>query len=189
MKNKEQRMRYTDEELGLMKAVFAEDREKLYIIRKVMFQFPLTDEEKSALQSFVTEPVFALMKKTFVPYLEPDAPLFQMSNLVLGLGADTKSLSPDGAWPFIKAKELEVSYIEQQLKALHGESEQKIILSELTSLDYPKAQREQVYINILAWNFLLSFIDSNIQQIMFLAGLKHETVEQTMVRLRSDSAK
>lgn len=189
MKNDKQKMRYTDEELGLLKAVFAEDNDKLYIIRKVMFQFPLTEAEKSALQAFMTEPVFAILRKTFLPYPDPDAPLFQIAHLNLALGADTKTLSPDGAWPFFKAKELEIAYLEQQVKALNGESEQKIVLSDLTDLNHPKTQREQVWVNVTAWNWILSFVDSNIQQIKFLAGLKHETVEQTLVRLRTDSSK
>lgn len=190
MRDPNQKLRYTTQELGLIKGLFAENDELLYIIRKSFLQFELTEQEKEALKNAMNEQVMALMVKSLNPWLDPDSPLFQMTDLVLGLGADIKTLSPDGAWPFIKAKEIEINYISQQLKILGGSEEKPtILLSELGSLLGMKARREDIYKNILARNFLLSFIDSNINQLKLLAGLKSETIEETLERLKKDSNK
>lgn len=189
MKDKDQKIRYTNPELALLKSLFADDVEKLYIIRKVLFQFELTDDERKKLDTFMNEEVYALVVKTFLPYLDPEAPLFQMSHLNLALGADIKQLSPDGALPYIRAKKLEIDYVDQQLKALRGGKAKKIDLADLSDLSGADKDPEQAYVNVIAWNWILSFIDSNIQQLKFLAGFKHETVEQTLTRLRQDSAK
>ena len=48
---------------------------------------------------------------------------------------------------------------------------------------------ENVFVNITARNYLLSYIDSNCKQLEFLAGTKEETVDQTVARLQKNSAK
>ena len=190
MRDKNQNMRFNDSELSFIKAVFADDAEITYIIRKSMLQLELTDQEKEVLKISWNPEISKLCHKMFLPDLEGDAPLFQLTNLVLALGSDTKGLSPDGAWPFIKAKELEINYLQQQLDVLDGKNpEIKIVLKDMINLDYPKKEREQVWVNVTAWNWLLSFIDSNLAQAKVLAGRKEETVEQTRQRLERDSAK
>lgn len=190
MKNPKQKMRFTDSELSLIKGLFADNDELLYVIRKVMCQFPLTDTERELLKGSMNENTLFILKKFFLPELDPDAPLFQMTALPVALGADIKTLSPDGAWPYIKAKELEMQYLEQQLNQLKDDnSTVKIKLNDLIDLGGTKARREETYIAITAWNYLLSFIDSNIQQIKFLAGMKEETIEETKARLERDSTK
>jgi hypothetical protein len=59
----------------------------------------------------------------------------------------------------------------------------------MASLKVNKTNKEKIWANIMARNFLLSFTDTHIQQIMFLAGLKEETVEETKARLMKDSNK
>lgn len=183
-------MRFTDTELGLIKSLFADNDELLYAIRKVMFQFETTDQEKETIKRAINDSTLALLYKVFLPGLDPDAPIHQMADIVLGLGVEIKSLSPDGAWPFIKAKEVSMDYLGQQLKALNGNvATNHISLTELSDISGPKTQREQKYINVIARNFILSFIDSMFQQIQTLAGKKEESVEQTLARLAQNSAK
>lgn len=188
MRDPKQKMRFTDAELSLVKGLFAGNDDLLSIIRKVMLQFELSEQEEVTLRGAINEKTFPLIKKFFLPDLDPDAPLFQLADMVIGL--DIKELSPDGAWPYIKAKELEMDYIDQQLKVLKGEEvDVKIKLKDLADLRVNKPSREAKYIEVTARNFLLSFVDSNIQQIKFLAGLKEETVEETKARLEKNSNK
>lgn len=193
-RDKDQKMRFNRAELGQIKALFAENDELLYAIRKVLLQAPLTEQEEVWVRSAVTKTTFPLIKKFFLPELDANAPLFQITDMYLGLGAEIKSLSPEGAWPFVRAKEIEIAYIAQQLEALEDVSKEhapKIVLADLTKVPKTarKADEVDVWVNINARNYILSFVDSNVQQIQFLAGLKDETVEQTMERLRKDSTK
>ncbi len=179
-------MRFTDAELSLMKSVFAENTELLYILRKVMLQFPLTEMEDVKLRTAMTEPVYKLVCKTFLPSLDPEAPLFQLTDMYIGLQADIRG-GPEVAWPSIVAKELEIEYITQQLKAVKDTScPQPVKLSKMTEL---KGKKDKVWSSITARNYIISFIDSNIQQVKFLAGLKSETVEETKIRLEQASTK
>lgn len=185
-----QKMRYTDTELALFKALFAGDDRLLFIIRKVMFQFDLTDDEKNVLKAAMNETTSALLYKTFMPVLDPTAPLFQVVDLVIGLRDDMKQ-GVDASWPHIKAKEMEIKYLMQQLRALtaNANEEPEIVFKDLAELNGAKTMREAIYIRITARNYLVSFIDSVTNQMKFLAGLKEETVEETKNRLAKDSAK
>lgn len=189
MKNPEQRMRFTDVELGVIKGLFADNVELLYIIRKSLLQATLTPEESDTLRQVINESTYALFVKIFMPYVDVEAPLFQLTDSCLVLGAEIKDLSPEGAWPYIRAKDLEIDYIAQQLRILNGGSEKpKIVLSELINLKVPKSKAEDALVGVLARNFILSYVDSNIKQIQFLAGQKEETVEETKAKLLKDSA-
>lgn len=186
----DQKMRFSDVELALIKGLFAGNEDLLFAIRKVMLQFELTESEQEMLRATINEVNYALLHKIFLPTLDGDAPFFQMTDMILGITQDIKALDPEMAWPHIKAKELEIAYIDQQLKVLQNpKASQKIKLADLANLEATKTQREQVYINITARNYLLSFVDSNIAQVKFLAGLKDESVEDTKARLEKNSSK
>lgn len=188
MRDPEQKMRFNNAELATLKALFAGNEEPLYSIRKVMLQGELTEAEEVALRKLITPAVWGLLKKFFLPDIEVDAPLFQMSDLFIGLDSDLKN-GPDLAHPFILAKELEIAYLKQQMDVLGGEDKKpKIVFKDLTNTE-KESTAEDKWVKLTARNYLLSFIDSNIQQIIFLAGTKEETVEETKERLKKNSNK
>lgn len=185
-----QKMRFNDAELSLMKALFAGNDELLFTIRKVLLQFKLTEQEEVNLRKLINDTTFSLLKKVFLPELDPDSPLFQMADMVLGLSGDIKDKAVEFATPFIKAKQTEIDYISQQMKVLKSsDAPQTLKLADMGNLKLTKTNQEIVYTNVIARNYLLSYVDTNIQQIKYLAGLKEETVEETKARLQKDSSK
>ena len=188
MRDSKQKMRFSDSDLGLMKSLFAEDDSLFYAIRKVMYQFPLDETERELIEKSYNPEVAYILKKTFNPDLDPDSPVHQLTHLGLSLGADIKGLSPEGAWPLLRAKKIEIDYINQQLEIVGKlDKKPKIVLDDLISFEGSTAKAEEEFINVTAWNWLLSFIDSNLQQLKFFAGQKTETVEETKIRLGRDS--
>lgn len=190
MRDPNQRMRFNHQELSLLKSLFSEDDSLLYSIRKVMLQFPLTDAEQASLKSSMTDTVYILMARFFNPWLESDSPIHQMTSLLFNLGADIKGLSHEGAYPMIKAKEMELKYLDQQLAELKGKSNKPtVILKNLEDLKGDESESQRLYINTLVWNFLVSYIDSVCYQMKLLAGMKDESVEETQARLAKNSTK
>lgn len=188
MKDPKQNTRFTDTEMSLLKGLFSDNLELLYIIRKVMLQFDLTPTENKTLRDAWNPQVKSILQEVFLPEIDPDVPLFQLTSMVIGLGSDIKGLSPEGALPMIKAKDIEIKYVAQQLEVLDGSTQKpKILLSDLSKTDGD--DEDESFINLTAWNFLLSFIDTHIQEMKFLAGQKKETVEETKARLGRDSSK
>lgn len=186
MRQKDQTMRFNDIELGIMKRVFADNEDLIFIVRKVLFQSELTKGERNMLDASLSDEVNSLLKKMFVPELDTESPLFQMTDLPLGLNLAMNSKGVEEMQPLFEAKKLEMDYLNQQLEAIKNEnSSKRIRFSSMAKLEpYPKA-----FVGVTARNWLLVFIDSSLQQIKILAGTKKETLEETMERISKDSAK
>lgn len=185
-------MRFDDVELALMKAVFANNENLLFIIRKVMLQGELTEDERNTITSTMTPELYKLCRKVFLPEIDLDAPLFQIADPYIGLNADVEKVGPEEFWPVYQAKKLEFDFIDQQLECLRDvneHAEPKISFKDMVKGKGTKAGKEELYVNIMARNYLLSFVDSSLQQIKFLAGSAEETVEETKERLAKDSSK
>lgn len=185
-RDKDQKMRFNNAELSLTKAVFADNEELIFAIRKVMYQFPLNESEEKIIKDTMNPSVHALIKKFFLPELEPDAPLFQLTDMVNTLSLDMKAKGVEDMLPLFDAKEIEITYLAQRLEELEGkEVKDTLNLSDLAALQ----PFESAYQRITARNYILSWVDSNLQQIQFLAGKKEESVEDTVARLHKDSNK
>ncbi len=189
-RQKGQKMRFSDVELGLMKSLFAGNEDLFFLIRKAMLGMEMPNEEKIQLMKFMKPEVTDLIEKIFLPVLDGDAPMFQMTDLVNGLGADIKQgKNTEEMLIQIDAKEIEIDFLSNRISDLRGSktAHRDYSIDELSDLSI--SDKRQAYVNVIARNYLLSYVDSNLQQVKFLAGEKEETVEETMKRLAKDSSK
>lgn len=184
MPRKGQTMRFTDGELSLIKALFADNEALLYAIRKSMLGFVL-DENETTLIRGLSKEALVLIRKTFLPSIDPAAPFFQMTDMAMGLNVEIKGLKEEDAMPFLEAKSIEMQYIDEALKKIEGHD----IKFTYNLADLSQLMDINAFVNITARNYLLSYIDSNCKQLEFLAGTKDESVEETVARLQKNSAK
>lgn len=177
--------RYTTAELSLMKNTFAGNKDFLMVIRKAMLGFETNPDEKKLIKSLLNDNVFNLLKKVLVPTLSPDVPLFALGDMVMGLQNDMKTRPQSEVEPLIRAKALEIKYLNQRFEELLGNKvENPITMESLIDLE-----SEDAFVNITARNYLLNHIDSFLNEIIILAGTKEETVEKTLERLKKNSTK
>lgn len=182
-----QPMRYSDEELSLIKNTFCENDELLRALRKVIFQGVLNDEEMKIIRSFNVQPeAVKVLRKTILPEIDLDAPFFQMVDLYVNI--DTKESSIEKAYPMAVARDMVVDYLDQQFKVLIGEEEKPTII--FSKLHSPKGKDiEAAFTELAARNTLLQHVDFQLLQLKTLAGQKEETIEQTKARIFKNSAK
>ena len=188
MPEQDQKMRFNKAELSLIRNTFGENEALLYAIRKFMYGFEMTEGEQTMLDKHVGGAVYEVVVKTFMPTLDPNAPLFQMVDMVNGLSIDFKERGEDQAYAFIAAKAIEMDYISQQLSLLGGN---KISLGEVVTLkQLADLNDENAYVNVIARNYLLSYIDSYVNELKFLSKMKeNETHEEALERLKKNSSK
>lgn len=188
MPEKDQKMRFTKAELSLIRNTFGENEPLLYAVRKFLFGFEMTEGEQRLIDTHVKGAVYEVIKKTFMPELDPNAPLFQMVDMVNGLSIDFKERGEEQAHNFIAAKAVEMAYISQQINLLGGSKlsdGELITLKELANLS-----DESAYVNIIARNYLLSYIDSYTNELKFLSQMKEgETHEEALERIKKNSTK
>ena len=179
-------MRFSERELALIKNTFADNEDLLKVIRRVMLQMPLSEADEQKLELLrKSEAVLDLIRKAFLPELEPDAPINQLIDLWMTVKIEDKH--PEESKPFIVARELLIDYLDQQLKVLGGRGTEKIKFADLTGRKGKKI--ETVYSNLLARNSMISHTEIQLFQFSVLAGFVDETIEQTMERISKDSSK
>ena len=136
-----------------------------------------------------TSPVLRLLKKTFLPELEGDAPLLQVIDMWSVVQIINKP--PVEAIVTIKAWKILESYLRQQICNLENSTEiDTLKLSDLTKIS--ETDEEIVskdFINLTARISILGYIESQLNQLKTLAGQKSETVEETKKRLLANSSK
>lgn len=185
---KRQAMRFTDAELSLIKNTFAENNELLKAIRKVFLQMPLSDADKAILNVFHSNDLMGVVRKAWLPTLDPEAPLHQLIDLYMTV--DIKEKTPDDAYPQIMARHQVIAYLEQQLQSLTNldESEQAIRLDDMLRIT-PRAEAMELYVNYTARNTIIGHTEMQLDQMRILAGSKDESTEDTLRRLQQNSTK
>jgi len=186
MRDPKQKMRYSSEELSLIKNTFSGDDACLYAVRKHMLGAELTDGEKEIIKKLSPE-TKKLLRKCFMPSIDADSPFFVLSDMALGLKTELDGKSREEGMDIIEVKRLEIEYTKQRLDELDGIfAENPITLHDLADLNHP-----EVFTRIKARNFLLGQIDTLcVYDLRLLANKKdEETVQQAAERMAKDSLK
>lgn len=180
-------LRYSDIELELIKAIFAENDEIVKTLRKHFLQLNQSAVDLSLLEANIKGQVkvLELIRKTLLPTLDGDAPLHQIIDLWMTISI--QELTPDGAMLQINARQVVIDYLEQQVSSLEGKGKQEILFEDLINMK--DKTPDEVYINLTARNTLISHIEGMLGQLLGLAGLKVETTEEMKKRLAKDSTK
>jgi hypothetical protein len=187
-KKKKQTMRYSIDEMGIAKNTFAENEDLFFALRKVFLQMPLDEVDKQSLKAHIVgkPDVLKLIRKTYLPELDPAAPIHQIIDLWMTV--ELKEKSPEDAYPHILSRELLIKYLAQQLEVLESlEDNGSIRLSDMATVE--GKNELDLYVGMVTRNMLIAHNEQQLNQLNTLAGTKTETPEETVERLKKDSSK
>lgn len=182
----EQKMRFTDSELQTIKAVFADREDLLKLLRKV-FQFvTLTDEEQALVKSAFQPETIKVLRKSFLPEIDVDAPINQVVDLWMTV--DIKDKDTAQALITLRAREELIALLEDGIDRL---KDPKGVFKSVAKFKLSKTDDniDKDVANLIARNTLITHIEQQLYQIKLLAGTKEETVEETKTRLLKNSSK
>lgn len=178
-------MRYSDEELSLIKNTFAENEDLLKVLRKVFLQIPLDMFDQEAVKQLQGKNLLGLLRKAFLPTIDAKAPLHQVVDLWMTL--EIKGKTPEIVYVDALAREKLIMYLDQQLHKLEKGGIGGIVFEGLVGAK--DKEIEDVYVDLIVRNTLISHVEMQISMFLTLAGLKTETLEETQKRLARDSSK
>lgn len=181
------KMRYESNELALIKNVFHENSEILMAMRKVFFQVKLERSEMELLKPITqSKEVMALLRKTYLPELELDAPVGQLIDLWLTV--DNAEKTPMEAVLALRVRERLMQHLEAGLKRFKdlGAPVKGIIVDYKPNFDQDD---EEGYVEFIARNALITHTEFQLAQIRALSEKKEETVEEAKKRMGMDSAR
>ena len=181
---------YTDKEYELMANLFADNEKLLMALRKHFLQGELTESEASLIKGFASKPnAMAILRKTLLPELNPEAPVGQLVDLWINI--DTKNKLVEDAHLEMRAKDIFVKYLKQQFKELEKEEVTGRYIT-LKDLIYNQDKdSETAFIGLQARNTLLQYIDGLFHFLMRTAVQTETklTPEEMSEKLKSDSNK
>jgi hypothetical protein len=183
---KQKQMRFNDVELGLIKNTFSDNEVLLKSLRKFFLELPMSELEELSVKNMSKE-VKAVVRKTFLPELEGDAPFHQVIDLWMTL--EIKGKDVDTVYTEALAREELIDYLNGKLLELEGVLPAK---EEIDFSDYVKIDNKdplEVYIGLTVRNTMLAHVEMQLNQFQVLAGQKDETVEETKERLFKNSSK
>lgn len=185
--DKTKTMRFSDSELAIIKNTFSDREDLLKAIRKVFLQLELSEAEEDMLSELrKNDEVIAILRKTFLPEIDGDAPPHQVVDLWMTL--EIKGKDVDVVYHDALARQKLIEYLDEQLCFLEGELlEDGIFFDELSEISGKDPL--SVYVNLTVRNTVLAHVEIQLQQLSVLAGTKEETVEETKERLFKNSAK
>jgi len=182
---KEQTMRYTDEELDLIKSTFKDNLPLLKAIRKIFLQMRISESEEVIVKKKIKGDVLALVRKCFLPTLDGDAPINQVIDLWVTL--DIRNLPAPDAYHLLKAREIIIDYLDQQLNSFNeGGVDIDIKFNKLSTL---VNNPDTAIINLTARNTIVLHIENSINQLYILANQKELTKEEQKELDKKNSTK
>lgn len=183
----QKKFRYTDKEFALIKSTFADNEPLLKLLRKVFLQFKLTKEDINALGVISNSAdLLMLLKKTYAPEIEEDAPLGQVMDLWLSV--DQKQESPYDAVLALKVRKQLKELLAIGLARLEKPKEKPSASVVDFEPDFTKDE-EELYIEFVARNALITHTEFQLTQLLILAGTKEDSVEETKKKLLQNSNK
>ncbi len=182
MRDKDQLLFYSEAEFALFKAVFADNEDLLYIVRKVMYQFPLSEEDKRRFRAQISPETIKLLRKAIKPEIDDSYTIGNVNELNNLLNDDFRTKSPEQMGHIFKAHKLILDYLDQQLETLSDlDKIPKLLLDKMKEINPKKL--EDTWVGNRARNYILAWIDEKFKFIRSNAGIKGETPEELKARL------
>jgi hypothetical protein len=178
-------MRYSDAELSVIKNTFSENEDVLKAIRKHFLQIKLSKAEEAMLKGF-SKDVLSVLRKSFLPEIDGDAPIHQVVDLLITV--DIKEKTPDQLYLAFNARKVLMDYLDNRLAEL--EEDKRSTDSSFKDLSIIEGKdEEKLWIDMNVRNTLVVHVEQQLAQLQILAGTKDETPEATKEKLLKDSSK
>lgn len=182
-------MRFNENDLLLIKSLFKNNEALLYALRKVFFQVELNEKDIMTLKPIMdSKEAIALMKKTYYPEIDLDAPFGQVVDLWLTVSSENKD--PEEIYNALLVRQRLMQLIRSGLNRFEGLVDEGIKTPRI--LDFaPDFEEGYVdnYVEYTARNALISHTEMQLTQLLSLAGREEESVEGLQARFKKNSTK
>ena len=185
-KKQRQVMRFTDIELEFIKNTFKGNYELIILIRRFLLQ-GCSEEELKTLSSMITPEAIRILRKIFIPEVDPKAPLGQLIDFWMTIDVKGKTIEQSAL--AMETIQLVDDYLNQRFRALPtgADSYGDIKLKDLV---YNKNEgARQNHINLGARNTIIDQIEVNSNEIDRLANREEETEKEIRERQGKNSSK
>lgn len=175
---------YSDKEIELIKATFAENDFLLKAVRKLFFGIGLSEFEKETIiDTFKNKEVVEVLRRKVYGLNNFDTPIGQLSDFWIGAEKQIFGATPEAVKQTIRSKDKVLSMFIQAFELLENPDGEKI------NIEYNVDEDDELGVGLIARNLYMQAVETALLTIKTIAGQKSETIEETVKRLTQDSAK
>lgn len=181
---KETRISTNDQEIALIKSIFKDNEQLLKHMRSLFLGIPLTDVEKGMIAlELKGEEIQKVLQRRFLPTIEKDAPIGQISDVWLGVETMIFGAQRDTI-------EQAVLYKEKALKmTAHALSLLNNLDGEPVDISYNADVSDSLQINLLARNQFLRHVEQQLLFLKIISEQEDESQKDKVERNKRDSTK
>lgn len=182
-------MRFNEKDLLLIKSLFKNNEALLYALRKVFFQVELNEQDIMTLKPIMdSEEALEVVKKTYYPEIDLDAPFGQVVDLWLTI--DSKDKDPEEVYNALLVRQRLMELIKSGLNRLQGLVDGDIKTPKIINFapDFETGYVDN-YVEYTARNALISHTEMQLTQLLSLAGREEESAEELQARFKKNSTK
>jgi len=183
-KTQERTSRFNEAEYGLLKTLFRDSDELLYLIRKIFFFGGLTEAEIKQAEIFKKEEVFNVLKKTFIPEISETDPYNQVIDTWMTL--DLKDKLADEIGVQINARSRTNTMMEDAVNRLKNPSTEKVSVLAFTPVD---GDDEENHTALVARNNFISGTSYQLANLKMMSKKDEKTSEELKEEQRKNSSK
>lgn len=177
---------YSDSDIELIKATFAENDYLIIAVRKLFFGAELTQEEKNSIKEAFKDPkVIEVLRRKIYPVFNAETPVGQISDPWIGVEEQIFGASRDTISQAINSKAVAISMFEQAFNSLKNPDGEQVSIK----FDPLSLNADELAINLIARNLYMKGVETGLLGVKMIAGKKDESIEQTLARLQQDSSK
>lgn len=176
---------FNNKEIELIKSAFSENDVLLIAVRKLFFGQEISDDEKKMIKAtFVNEDVVNALRRKVYGLNSFETPIGQLSDFWLGVESQIFGSSRDTIYQAIMSKEIVLDMFTKAFNLLTNPDGEKVNV-EIN----PIIEADPLGVKIIARNLYMKAIETGLLGVKTIAGMKTESVEDAVKRLKQDSSK
>lgn len=176
---------FNNKEIDLIKSAFAENDVLLIAVRKLFFGQEISEDEKKMIKAtFVNEDVVNALRRKVYGLNSFETPIGQLSDFWLGVESQIFGASRDTVYQAVRSKELVLDMFTKGFNLLTNPDGEKV------NVDInPMIEADPLGVKIIARNLYMKAIETGLLGVKTIAGMKTESTEEAVKRLKQDSSK
>lgn len=176
---------YSEKEIALLKAAFAENDVLLITVRKLFFGDDLSVDEKNLIKkSFSNPEIIEVLRRKVYGVNNFETPLGQLSDFWLGAEQQIFGASRDTIYQASESKRMILSMFTKAFNLLSDPDGEKV-----DTKTVPLIEADPLMVGLISRNLFMKAIETALLTVSMIAGKKEESVAETVKRLEQDSAK
>lgn len=177
---------YNEAEISLIKQSFAENDSLLKLMRKLFFGYELTEEEAKLIKAtFKSKELVEIVRRKIYGKVNVDGQIGAANDFWLGAESQIFGAQRDTIIQTVESKSKVLAMFERAMELLVEPNGEKVSIA----YDPASLESDPLQTGLIARNLYIKALETALFTIKSIAGQKSESLDDTLKRIKKDSAR